>query len=90
MNREVKQELPGEESVHMRSSSQTDAGDGEQPFPQWARQVRKDFLPTNMEEYVRSWAAFFDHYAFTVESWRRRNAGYHCALSSLARFYVSE
>jgi ubiquinone/menaquinone biosynthesis C-methylase UbiE len=74
----------------MSSSGQAVAREGEQPFPQWARQVRKDRLPTNMEEYVRSWAAFFDHYASKVELWRRRNAGYHSALSSLARFYVME
>ncbi|HEY6274524.1 MAG TPA: glycosyltransferase [Terriglobales bacterium] len=41
-----------------------------------------------MEQYLESWAAFFDHYAATVEQWQRRNAGYHRALASLARFYV--
>ena len=41
-----------------------------------------------MDEYVRGWEAFFDHYAATVATWHRRNAGYHQALASLARFYV--
>lgn len=74
----------------MSSSQQTVAGGSGQPYSEWARQARKDRLPTSMEEYVRSWAAFFDHYASTVERWRRRNAGYYRALSSLARFYVAE
>jgi ubiquinone/menaquinone biosynthesis C-methylase UbiE len=74
----------------MESVGQTVAGKSEQPYPEWAKQARKDRLPTNMEEYFQSWADFFDHYASTVEKWRRRNAGYHRALSSLVRFYVPE
>jgi len=72
----------------MSSSGQSVIGEGRPPYPEWARQARKDRLPASMEEYVQSWAAFFDHYAVTVEHWRRRNAGYHRALASLARFYV--
>ena len=45
-------------------------------------------MPANLAEYLESWAAFFDHYAATVDEWQRRNAGYHRALASLARFYV--
>jgi len=45
-------------------------------------------VPANLAEYLESWAAFFDHYAATVDEWQRRNAGYHRALASLARFYV--
>jgi len=70
------------------SSGQTVIRESGPPYPEWARQARKERLPASMEEYVQSWAAFFDHYAVTVEKWRRRNAGYHCALASLARFYV--
>jgi len=58
-------------------------------FPrEWAKQARKERLPASLEEYLQSWAAFFDHYAATVEHWQHRNAGYHQALASLARFYV--
>jgi SAM-dependent methyltransferase len=71
----------------MSSPGQT-VGESGQPYPEWAKQARKERLPASMEEYVQSWAAFFDHYAVTVEQWRRRNAGYHRALGSLARFYV--
>ena len=74
----------------MGSRGQSPAREGRQSFPQWARHLRKDRLPSNMEEYTRSWAAFFDHYASTIETWRHKNAGYHQILSSLIRFYVSE
>ena len=60
------------------------------PYREWATQVRKDRLPTNMDEYLSSWADFFDDYASTVEKWRRRNASYHRALASVARFYIPE
>jgi ubiquinone/menaquinone biosynthesis C-methylase UbiE len=43
-----------------------------------------------MDDYVQGWAAFFDHYAAKVKQWRRRNAGYHDALSSVVRLYVPE
>ncbi|HXJ95537.1 MAG TPA: glycosyltransferase [Terriglobia bacterium] len=74
----------------MGSLSQTIGRKSEQPYPEWARQARRDRLPASMEEYFQSWADFFDHYASTVENWRRKNAGYHRALSSLARFHVPE
>jgi ubiquinone/menaquinone biosynthesis C-methylase UbiE len=74
----------------MNTSGQSVAGKNDQPYPEWAKQARKDRLPTSMEEYFQSWADFFDHYASTVEKWRRRNAGYHRALSSLVRFHVPE
>ena len=74
----------------MSYSGQATAGQDRQSFPQWARHARKDRLPTNMEEYLRSWTAFFDHYASTIETWRRRNVGYYRVLASLVRFYVSK
>jgi ubiquinone/menaquinone biosynthesis C-methylase UbiE len=74
----------------MNSIGQTVAEKSEQPYPEWAKQARKDRLPTSMEEYFQSWADFFDHYASVVEKWRRKNAGYHRALSSLARLHVPE
>ncbi|HUI41050.1 MAG TPA: bifunctional class I SAM-dependent methyltransferase/glycosyltransferase family 2 protein [Terriglobia bacterium] len=74
----------------MSSIGQTVAGKSVQPYPEWAKQARRDRLPASMEEYFQSWADFFDHYAATVETWRRRNAGYHRALASLARFHVPE
>jgi SAM-dependent methyltransferase len=57
-------------------------------YPRWAREVRKDKLPTQMEEHLGEVEEFFDHYAEIVEKWRRRNKGYHQAISSLCRFYV--
>jgi SAM-dependent methyltransferase len=41
-----------------------------------------------MDDYSRSWEAFFDHYASQVDYWHRRNAGYHKAIASLTRFYT--
>lgn len=55
---------------------------------QWARAVRAESSPTNMDEYLRDWETFFDRYAGQLEHWRRRNIGYHKAIASLARFYV--
>lgn len=54
----------------------------------WVRSVRMERPPVSMEEYLQAWQAFFDHYAAQVERWHRRNAGYHSAIASLARFYV--
>jgi SAM-dependent methyltransferase len=41
-----------------------------------------------MDEYVRGWERFFDHYAEQVDRWHERNAGYHRAIAALARFYI--
>jgi SAM-dependent methyltransferase len=57
-------------------------------YPRWARDVRKDKLPTHMGEHLKGLGEFFDHYAESVEKWRRRNAGYHRTIASLCRFYV--
>jgi len=57
-------------------------------FSRWARDVRKEKLPANMEEHLKGLEEFFDHYAESVEKWRERNAGYHRMLSSLCRFYI--
>src|SRR5882724_5695483 len=54
----------------------------------WVRTVRTESPPGNMDDYLRSWEAFFDHYAAQVDHWHRRNAGYHKAIAALARFYV--
>ncbi|HXQ20688.1 MAG TPA: glycosyltransferase [Candidatus Acidoferrales bacterium] len=55
---------------------------------EWVQTVRRRRPPPNMDEYVLGWERFFDHYAEQVDSWHRRNAGYHHALAALARFYV--
>jgi len=64
--------------------------DPEQSYSEWVHTVRKERPPSNMEEYLQGWAAFFDHYALTVRDWRRRNEGYHQALASLTCFHVPE
>lgn len=74
----------------MRSSIRAARTATEQSYPQWAQAARKERPPLSMEEYLRGWEAFFDHYASTVPMWRRRNAGYHQALASLTRFYIPE
>src|SRR5258708_451223 len=57
-------------------------------YPRWAREVRKDKLPTRMGEHLTEVEEFFDHYAASVEKWRRRNEGYHRAISSLCLYYI--
>ena len=52
------------------------------------RSALKETPPASMDEYMKSWEAFFDHYAAQIDHWHRRNAGYHKAIASLARFYV--
>ncbi len=52
-------------------------------YPRWAREVRKDKLPTCMREHLGEVEEFFDHYASSVEEWRRRNEGYHRTISSI-------
>lgn len=46
-------------------------------YPRWAREVRRDKLPTQMREHLEGVEEFFDHYAPMEEEWRRRNSGYH-------------
>jgi ubiquinone/menaquinone biosynthesis C-methylase UbiE len=55
---------------------------------EWVRTVRTESPPGNMDDYLRSWEAFFDHYASQIDHWHCRNAGYHTAIASLARFYT--
>ena len=55
---------------------------------QWVRTVRTQSPPTSMDNYLADWEAFFDRYAAQVDYWHRRNAGYHQAIASLARFYI--
>jgi SAM-dependent methyltransferase len=57
-------------------------------YPRWAREVRRDKPPARMEEHLEGLGEFFDHYALSVQNWRRRNAGYHQMISSLCRFYI--
>jgi SAM-dependent methyltransferase len=57
-------------------------------YREWVRLVRKEHPPVDMKEYLQQWEVFFDHYATQVEHWRRRNAGYHSTIASLASFYV--
>lgn len=54
----------------------------------WVRSVRTARPPATTDEYLQTWETFFDHYAAIVLQWRERNAGYHSALASLARFYI--
>jgi len=72
----------------MNSANQTSAGTSAQPYREWATQARKDRLPTDLDEYFKSWTEFFDHYSESVEKWHRKNAGYHRAVASLAQFFV--
>ncbi len=60
------------------------------PYREWATQVRKDRMPAHMDDYLKSWAEFFDDYASTVEKWRDKNKQYHRDLASLSRFYIPE
>ena len=55
---------------------------------EWVRAVRTERPPLNMDEYLREWESFFDHYSAHVDHWHRRNAGYHGAIASLYRFYI--
>jgi SAM-dependent methyltransferase len=54
----------------------------------WVRTMRRESPPESLEQYLRHWEAFFDHYAAQVDHWHRRNAGYHQAIAALACFYV--
>ena len=58
------------------------------PSHNWAREVRVEGVPGSLDHYLKGWEGVFDEYAASVETWRRRNAGYHAALESLTRFYV--
>ena len=53
----------------------------------WAQELR-DSPPTGLEEYLQSFKAVFDHYAGHSLRWRERHAGYHEAVTSVARFYI--
>jgi SAM-dependent methyltransferase len=55
----------------------------------WLRTMRRESPPESLDQYLRHWEAFFDHYAAQVDHWHHRNAGYHKAIAALARFYVS-
>jgi SAM-dependent methyltransferase len=54
----------------------------------WVRKVRQKRHPTSIDDYLQTWELFFDHYAGEVDDWHRRNAGYHDAIASLARFHI--
>ncbi|MGD0577805.1 MAG: glycosyltransferase [Bryobacteraceae bacterium] len=69
-------------------NSQPDAPLQAKDYSRWAREVRKDRIPARMEEHLKGVEEFFDHSAASVETWRRRNAGYHRTIASLARFYI--
>lgn len=72
----------------MQPSTEASATSVHENYSQWAREIRKDRPPANMDEYIDGWAAFFDHYASTVEMWRQRNAGYHSALAAVVQFHI--
>ena len=69
-------------------SSSVNAPAPAKDYPRWARTVRKDRLPARMGEHLQGVEEFFDHYAASVETWRRRNTGYHSVISSLCGFYI--
>lgn len=54
----------------------------------WARAVRARRPPSGLDEYLAGFESFFDQYVPEVDRWRRRHAGYHHAVTSLARFHV--
>ncbi len=56
---------------------------------EWVRTVRRERSPVGLDEYLRGWEMFFDHFASQIERWRPRHAGYHNLAASLMRFYVS-
>ena len=72
----------------MRSIETANVVQEQQGRAEWVRTVRKESPPESLDEYLQHWEAFFDHYAAQVDRWHHRNAGYHKALASLARFYV--
>ena len=51
------------------------------------RQIRSD-PPEALDQYVRGFETFFDHYARGVAHWSQRNRGYHDTVTALARFYI--
>jgi ubiquinone/menaquinone biosynthesis C-methylase UbiE len=55
----------------------------------WVRTMRRESPPGSLDQYLQHWEAIFDHYAAQVDRWHDRNAGYHKAVASVARFYVS-
>ncbi len=63
-------------------------GEGLKSPRQWVLEARREPPPSNLEEYLRHWETFFDHYARRVDRWHEQNAGYHKAVASIARFYV--
>jgi hypothetical protein len=58
--------------------------------PQWVPKTRNERPPVNVDGYLQDCEDFFDNYASTVDTWHRRNRGYHVAVASLARFNVPE
>jgi SAM-dependent methyltransferase len=60
----------------------------EKTYREWVRSVRTQRPPAGMEAYLQEWEVFFDHYAAEVDHWHRANAGYHDAITGLARFYI--
>jgi SAM-dependent methyltransferase len=72
----------------VRSVEKANLVQEEQGHVAWVRTLRNESLPQSLDDYSTQWEAFFDHYSAQVDRWHRRNAGYHKAIASLARFYV--
>jgi SAM-dependent methyltransferase len=72
----------------MHSTDAENVAQEQQGQGKWVRTVRRESPPESLDQYLRHWEAFFDHYAAQVDHWHRRNAGYHKAIAALARFYV--
>jgi ubiquinone/menaquinone biosynthesis C-methylase UbiE len=55
----------------------------------WAQAARKSRPPGSMDDYLRGWRGFFDHFAGLADRWKRRNRGYHENIERLMAFYVA-
>ena len=72
----------------MHSVDAASVAQEKQSRAKWVRTIRRESPPESLDQYLRHWEAFFDHYAAQVNRWHQRNAGYHQAIASLAGFYV--
>src|SRR5919108_4954977 len=74
--------------MHAKSMSAVNSVQSQKAYRKWVHLVRKEHPPVDMKEYLQQWEVFFDHYATQVEHWRRRNAGYHNTIASVASFHI--
>jgi SAM-dependent methyltransferase len=74
--------------MHAESIKRVSSVKTEKTYREWVRSVRTQRTPAGIEAYLPEWEVFFDHYAVEVDHWHRVNAGYHDAITGLARFYI--